>query len=228
MREINESLAAVLAPVRHVLLDFDGPVCSVFAGRPAAEVAARMSAELVARGEELPAGIETERDPLALLRRIDGARPELTAWVDGLLEQLEVEAVQVAAPNREGEVTLKACADSGRTVWMVSNNAGRAIQSYVELHGLQSYVAGVYGRVPGDPSSMKPSTRLLDDAMTAAAAKPEACVFIGDAVRDVEAANAAGIRSIGYANKPGKAEALAAAGAAVVVGSMREIADALT
>ncbi|MET8544122.1 hypothetical protein ABZW03_26250 [Kitasatospora sp. NPDC004799] len=35
MNATPRQLADVLRPVKHVLLDFDGPVCSVFAGLPA-------------------------------------------------------------------------------------------------------------------------------------------------------------------------------------------------
>ncbi|MFE6056224.1 HAD family hydrolase [Kitasatospora sp. NPDC056446] len=110
---------------------------------------------------------------------------------------------------------------------MVSNNAGTAIEAYLTEHGLSDCVAGVFGRAPGDPSSMKPNPRLLLEAMEAAGTKPEHCVFIGDAARDVEAGEFASVPTIGYANKPGKDTKLAAAGAIVVVSSMETIAEAL-
>ncbi|MFF7453056.1 HAD family hydrolase [Kitasatospora sp. NPDC008115] len=102
-----------------------------------------------------------------------------------------------------------------------------AIETYLSAHGLSGYVAGVFGRTPGDPSSMKPNPRLLLEAMDAVGAKPENCVFIGDAARDVEAGDAAGVPTIGFANKPGKGVKLAAAGAVAIVDSMQRIADAL-
>ncbi|MEK2492379.1 HAD hydrolase-like protein [Kitasatospora purpeofusca] len=74
---------------------------------------------------------------------------------------------------------------------------------------------------------MKPNPRLLIEAMAATAAKPEECIFIGEATRDVEAGNAARVAAIGYANKPGKDARLMAAGAAVAVDSMQLIADAM-
>lgn len=224
---MNELLSDVLRPVKHVLVDFDGPVCSVFAGLPAAEVAERLRTALLTNGEEVPASCEAETDPLALLRHLSIERPDLAAATDTALTRLEEEAVQLARPTLGGESVLRACATSGRTVWLVSNNASSAIQAYLNLHGLSDQVTGVFGRVPGDPSSMKPSPRLLLDAMDAATARPAECIFIGDAVRDVEAGDAAGVATIGYANKPGKDVALAAAGAVTVVGSMQFIADAL-
>ncbi|MFD7829177.1 HAD family hydrolase [Kitasatospora sp. NPDC059803] len=228
MSAARQQLADVLRPVKHVLLDFDGPVCSVFAGLPAPEVARRLRESLLAVGEQAPAAGEAESDPLALLRLVADARPDLAASTDAALAALETEAVRIGNPNPGGESVLLACARSGRSVSVVSNNAGAAIEAYLTDHGLSGYVAGVFGRVPGDPSSMKPNPRLLVDAMGAVGAKPAECVFIGDAARDVEAGDAAGVPTIGYANKPGKDAKLASAGAVVVVDSMQRIADALS
>ncbi|MEU3494430.1 HAD-IA family hydrolase [Kitasatospora cineracea] len=222
------SLADVLRPVKHVLLDFDGPVCSVFAGLPAPDVARRLHRGLLASSEQAPAGSETETDPLALFRLISDARPDLAVAADDALARLETEAALIGRPNPGGESVLRACAASGRSVSVVSNNAGAAIRTYLARHGLTDYVNGVFGRAPGDPSSMKPNPRLLLEAMHAAGARPEECIFIGDAVRDVEAGHAAKVATIGYANKPGKDARLAAAGAVIVVDSMHLIANALT
>ncbi|WP_406089997.1 HAD family hydrolase [Kitasatospora purpeofusca] len=220
-------LADVLRPVKHVLLDFDGPVCSVFAGIPAPEVARRLREGLLDADEQALAGADEESDPLALLRLISDARPDLTASTDAALAALETEAVRVACPTPGGESVLRAAVRSGRLVSVVSNNAGGAIEAYLTEHGLSGYVAGVFGRAPGDPSSMKPNPRLLLEAMEAAGTKPEYCIFIGDTVRDVEAGEAASVPTIGYANKPGKDAKLATAGAVVIVDLMELVADAL-
>ncbi|PJN40779.1 HAD family hydrolase [Streptomyces sp. CB02959] len=225
MSAAPEELASVLAPVRHVLLDFDGPVCSVFAGFPAPDVARRM-VELLSGPDGPPPGCE-ESDPLALLRRIAEEREDLVPVADEVLARLEVEAVDRAQPTPGGVAFLEACAASGRSVWMVSNNATVAIDRYLSTHGLGRFVAGQFGRVSGQPKSMKPSPRLLSAAMGAAEAKPSDCIFVGDAVRDVEAAHAAGMEAIGYANKPGKDAALTEAGAVAVVTSMDDLARAI-
>lgn len=219
-------LAEILAPVRHILLDFDGPVCAIFAGMPALEVS-RMLLKELGSSDAVPAGWTEETDPLALLRRIASERPAVSAQADTLLSNLETEAAQLARPNPEALDFLTACAASSRAVHLVSNNSGAAIQAYLAAHQLGGQVATIVGRVPGDPGSMKPNPRLLLDAMSASGAAPAHCIFVGDAVRDVEAGHAAGVRTIGYANKPGKREALEAAGAVVVVDRMDEITAAL-
>ncbi|WP_042420441.1 HAD family hydrolase [Streptacidiphilus anmyonensis] len=228
MTGASPSLSDLLRRARHILLDFDGPVCSVFAGLPAAEIAERVRGQLLAQGEQLPTQWSTEKDPLALLRYVADTRSDLVPGVDAALTALEIEAVGLSQPTPGSRELLLACADSGRSVSMVSNNSGAAITAFLAAQGLNGYVAGVFGRVPGDPSSMKPSPRLLLEAMEAEATKPEQCIFIGDAARDVEAGEAAGVATIGYANKPGKDVRLADSGAAAVVYSMRTIADAVT
>ena len=220
------TLTDVLRPVRHILLDFDGPLCGIFSDLSAAEVAGRLFQELT-EGGKLPEKWASEADPLALLRLIDGERTDLVAAADQALARLETEAARLAQPTPGGEAFLRACVASGRSVWMVSNNDGGAIRVYLEAHNLNSLVAGVFGRVPGEPSAMKPDPRLLTDAMDAAAAKPAECVFIGDSVRDVQAGNAVGVGTIGYANKPGKDVKLQQAGAVVIVRSMQEITNAM-
>ncbi|GAA2810034.1 HAD family hydrolase [Kitasatospora paracochleata] len=227
MTDASPSLVDLLRPVKHVLLDFDGPVCSVFAGLAAPEVARRLRLGLLAASEQAPPGDETETDPLALLRLIADARPDLAVAADAALAALETEAVRIGRPNPGGESVLRACARSNRAVSVVSNNAGAAIEAYLSDHGLSGYVTGIFGRSPGDPSSMKPNPRLLLAAMDAAGSRPDECIFIGDAARDVEAGYAAGVATIGYANKPGKDTRLSSAGAVVVVDSMQLIADAL-
>jgi phosphoglycolate phosphatase len=224
MSAASEELASILAPVRHVLLDFDGPVCSIFAGFPAADVARRL-AELLTGPEGPPPGHELT-DPLAMLRHLADVQPELVPAADDALAQMEVEAVAKAQPTEGAVQLLEACAATDRQVWLVSNNATAALDQYVDTHQLKLLVAGCFGRVPGRPKSMKPSPELLLATMRAAHAEPTACIFIGDAVRDVEAAQAAGMPAIGYANKPGKAEALAEAGAVSVVTAMKALAEA--
>ncbi len=225
MSTTREELTPILAPVRHVLLDFDGPVCSVFASIPASDIARDLRGELW--GEKTPDWAKSESDPLALLHRIDEERPDLVPQADDLLMRLEEKAAVGARPTPGSVAFLKACAAGGRSVWLVSNNARSAMTGYLAAHGLDRYVADQFGRIAGKPSSMKPSPQLLYAAMRAAGADARECVFVGDAVRDVQAADAAGMVAIGYANKPGKAERMVNAGAAAIVTSMSDLAAAI-
>ncbi|GAA4568130.1 hypothetical protein GCM10023176_21930 [Micromonospora coerulea] len=64
-------------------------------------------------------------------------------------------------------------------------------------------------------------------ALQALNARPSAAVLVGDSTTDIEAAHAAGVPCIRYANKPGRAERLAAAGADAIVTDMSHLAAVL-
>ena len=63
--------------------------------------------------------------------------------------------------------------------------------------------------------------------MQALGEQPGRCVLVGDSLSDIEGARAAGVRVIGYANRPAKFKAFQAAGADVVVTSMGMIVRVL-
>jgi hypothetical protein len=73
----------------------------------------------------------------------------------------------------------------------------------------------VQGREDTDPRLMKPDPFLLHEAIDALDGVPEAAVLIGDSTTDIEAARAAGIRVIGYLNKPIKHQTLSHADALI-------------
>jgi phosphoglycolate phosphatase len=85
----------------------------------------------------------------------------------------------------------------------------------------------IEARDPSHVERMKPSPYLVQRAGEALSLPLSECVLIGDQVSDVAAAKAAGARSIGYANKPGKAEDLANAGADAVIDDMAHLAALL-
>jgi beta-phosphoglucomutase-like phosphatase (HAD superfamily) len=74
---------------------------------------------------------------------------------------------------------------------------------------------------------MKPSPYRVRIAVGDLKAETEGCVFIGDTTTDVLAGLLGGVAVIGYANKPGKAEALSHAEARAVVTDLAEITTAL-
>jgi len=211
----TSDLATLLRSRTCLLLDFDGPVCDVFAGLPAAEVADALR-QLLARITAAPPPPEatTTNDPLGVLR---ASRGPAAPVIEQALQAAELEAVTTARPTAGADALLQACADEGREVVIVSNNSAPAITAYLERHHLARYVTAVHGRHPGDPDLMKPAPYLLLAALHGASADPAAAVFVGDSVSDVQAGRAARVPVIGYANKPGKAGRLRAAGAHAVV-----------
>jgi phosphoglycolate phosphatase-like HAD superfamily hydrolase len=64
--------------------------------------------------------------------------------------------------------------------------------------------------------------------MAALEMRSDNCVFVGDSTTDIQAAHAAGVPAIGYANKPGKATCFAGYAPAAIITSMSEILSALS
>jgi beta-phosphoglucomutase-like phosphatase (HAD superfamily) len=77
---------------------------------------------------------------------------------------------------------------------------------------------------------MKPNPAPIRRAALAVDADPTRCVLVGDSTSDIEGGRAADVRTIGFANKPGKRPRLLRAGAdAFTQGTdgMAELARAL-
>ncbi|WFE57321.1 HAD family hydrolase [Micromonospora sp. WMMD712] len=220
-------LASLVGRARVLLLDFDGPVCAVFARHPASAVADELRRLLAGRGVPLPPGIRHEPDPLAVLRfTATLGRPAVVRLVDEALTRAEVTAARTAAPTPYGREAIVAAHRAGRRVAVVSNNSAACVRAYLDARGLTSYVHPVVGRPEGAPGRMKPDPYPVLAALREWDAEPADCVLVGDSATDVEAAHAAGVAAIGYANKPGKRARLATADA--TIDSMAELVAALS
>ena len=132
-----------------------------------------------------------------------------------------------AAPTPYVHDVVTACQNSGRSVSIVSNNSARAVHAYLARHGLDDRISLVVARTSHDPALLKPSPHLITQAIEALNAKLGECTLVGDSVTDVQAARLASVHSIGYANKPGKADDLTAAGADAVIAHIDELTEAI-
>lgn len=216
-----QDLGQLLASCRYLLIDFDGPIAHVFAGLPAPLVAKRLRGMVEQHG--LVDALVDSDDPMQVLHVAKDLPPNRRDAFERALRAAEVEAVATAEPTPGIDQLLHACDRTGRQVAIVSNNSADAVRTYLGLHGLDGFVATVSARTSSDPSLLKPDPFLVDQAVEELHAEPAECVLIGDTVTDIEAAAAAGVRSIGHANKPGKATALRSAGADVVVATIDQI-----
>ncbi len=222
----SADVEALLRRVRTVLLDFDGPVCSIFAGYPAPAVAEELAATAAAAGHSVPEEYLRNQDPLDVFRFAGTVNPELTALIGGKLIAAELTAVETAEATPGAGAFLEACFSTGRTVAVVSNNTVGAVAQFFGRARWGDYVRLIEGRDPDDPALMKPHPYVLLRTLRDLNAPAESAVIVGDSLTDIEAGLAADVWTIGYANKPGKSEAMHDAGADVVLGSMTELAEA--
>lgn len=219
----GEAVDSILARCRYLLLDFDGPICDIFAGLPAATVAERLRKLITGQGIQMPDQILRSPDPLEVFNYSATVSADLAAQVEAEMADQELAAIAIARPTPYVHDVITSCRDSGRSVGVVSNNADRAVRAYLAIHGLNDRIELVSARTSHDPALLKPSPHLIEQAMTGLGAPPAECVLVGDTTTDMQATRLAGIDSIGYANKAGKHDSLAAAGAAAVVSSLADL-----
>ncbi|GIJ13138.1 HAD family hydrolase [Micromonospora andamanensis] len=225
---MNTDLGRLLGEVDALLLDFDGPVCSIFAGYPAPQVAAELVDVLRRHGVDVPPDLASEPDPLEVLRRTGTADDQdATCAVEDALCAAERRAVKTAEPTPYGREVIVAARQAGMSVAVVSNNSAGAVSAYLEAHRLAGYVSPIVGRAYAAPDRMKPDPEPILQAVRAVRHSPNRCVLIGDSLSDIEGAQAAGVRVVGYANRPAKVEKFLAAEADLVITSMSAIAGAL-
>jgi phosphoglycolate phosphatase len=227
MTTTQDRLSEIIAATRHLFLDFDGPICSVFAGVKPGTVATSLRDLITSHGIALPADVTATSDPFAVFAHTATISPELAAEVEAAMTDLEVTAVATAEPTPGVHALITSCRESGRTLTVVSNNSARAVGAYLTRHALDGPVGIVIARTSPDPHLLKPSPHFLQQAITASNADPDACTLVGDQLSDIDAARLAGTHSVGYANEPGKTDAFTDAGAGAIVTSLAPIALAL-
>lgn len=222
------TLARMLADSAALLLDFDGPVCSVFAGFPAPAVVEQLCVVIADGGfGELPPEIEKSEDPFDVLNYAATLGETEARFVNAAFAAHEAEAITTATPTPGAHDFLRRWSTTGRPLAIVSNNSSLAIEAYLDLHSLRPYVAHISARSEPDPVLLKPSPYLLNNAFAALGIGPNDAVMVGDSTTDMGAARAAATHAIGYANKPGKARRLTEAGAEYVIAQMVELTAAL-
>jgi phosphoglycolate phosphatase len=221
---VSATLTKLLARTRYLLLDFDGPVCAIFAGRPARTVVHELLDIVSAAGAPTPEPLTRTGDPFDVLRYAATVSPSLAGRVEDALRAAEIDAVGAAAPTPQATSVVRIWRNAGRAVAIVSNNATAAVESYLASRAID--VDLVVARTSCDPTLLKPNPYLVVKAIELLRAPPGSCVMLGDSMSDILAAREAGVPTIGYANKPGKLCALSDAGAAVVIDQMQTLADA--
>ncbi|MFF8845686.1 HAD family hydrolase [Streptomyces sp. NPDC015127] len=234
----SKRLRELFSRARLVLLDFDGPVCDLFAERSAPEIARRLCERIGPDGLRRAGIDEGVTDPLAVLLGTHRADPGdvsgLALAVRKLLAEEETLAAATAVPTPGAVHLMERLAGGGKLLGIASNNCVPAIRTHLDLHGLLAYVTdpgrpGDGHRIVGrhdDPDLMKPHPYALRTLLTATGTDPGDGVMIGDSPNDALAAAEAGVPFIGIHPDAAKRDALRAAGAECLVDSMHVLAAA--
>ncbi|MEQ7128176.1 HAD family hydrolase [Actinopolymorpha sp. B11F2] len=225
---IPSALVHVLAKTRCVLLDFDGPICAVFAHGRDAEVADELRAILRGHEIEPPDEVNNASNPLRILRyAYELGQADMMTEIEDFLREAELRAVADALPTPDAADTMLACHEAGRPLGIVSNNSAPAIEAFLDAHGLSHLVLAVVGRKPIRPDLMKPHPDPVSRVLAILDTPASDCVLVGDSLTDIEVAHATGVRSIGYIRSPSRRRALLAALPNAVTQSMATLAAAI-
>ncbi len=218
-----------------VLFDFDGPVCHLFAARPADAVAGRLrelAASLAADlglSRLLNEELRVSPDPQRVLLGIAERRPGwgVVQRLEAALTREEIAAAITAQPTPYAAALIASLTARGRQVAVVTNNSPQAVERYLNQHQLAGFVGGrIHGRTR-DFSRLKPNPDSVLRALRSTRTPAERALMIGDATTDFVAARAAGVTFLGYAPTQAGADAFRAAGAEHLVRSLEEVLTAL-
>ena len=119
-------LHRIVSRTRHLLLDFDGPICSVFAGMSDDTVAKKLRRRLAADGIAIPAQARSVSDPLEVFRAVAAHDRDASQRAQRELTLLETQAVTTAQPADGAAELITTARQSGRSVTIVSNNSSQA------------------------------------------------------------------------------------------------------
>lgn len=229
--QVADELAKLTGRTQVVLWDFDGPVCRLFAGHPAEQIAVRMLERLDGLGlyDLLTASERAAQDPNATLRAIARRHPgtDLVTELEEWLTEEELTATATAWPTPYADILIRTWSAIGTRMAVTTNNAPSVVTSYLTGRGLADcFTSHVYGRST-DLHLLKPHPHILDRALRALNCAPENALMIGDTPTDLEAARRAGVPFLGYARNEEKAGQLWEEGAGLVVNSLEPVLEAV-
>ncbi|GGN60521.1 hydrolase [Streptomyces albiflavescens] len=223
----TENLREVITSARFVLFDFDGPICRLFAGHAAEDVAGALVEWLERQGLR---GLLTEEerghpDPMVVLYAVNRGHPhsDLVTELEERLTQQELKAVPWAMPTAFADPLIRTWSAVGVRLAVTTNNSPLTAARYLARRGLtECFAPNIYGRTR-NLHHLKPDPHCLNRALNALGAAPSASLMIGDAPSDFLAAERAGVPFLGYARNEGKEKQLRDVGAKHVVGSLEPV-----
>ena len=219
--EPSASLDQIVRQTRHLLLDFDGPVCTLYPDRSAAMVARRLLTTIATLSIAIPEPIAKTTDPLAVLSFAATISPDLAIRVESELADQEQTAAATATPAGHIHDLITSCRDSSRTVTVISQISAHAVNSYLERNSLADAVDLVLAR--DRPSPLTSDADLIESAFAHLNTTPTACALVTASAIALKAARQARVHAIGYARAPDSLEALTAAGADAVIPSLADL-----
>lgn len=216
------ALDTILHRARHLIFDFDGPICDLAAAMPTDttdQLRSLMPAEVADVGQHQ----DDDSDQFAIIGAAAGLSPDLGARLDAELTSIELAAAAHATEAGYVHEALAACQDSGRTTTVISRRSADAVIAYLAKHGLTDQVRHVIAPASYPPGHLQTASHLMEDAIHTLATTPAECALITASPAGVRAADNSGAQPIGYAATPADRQHLADNGATCVIPSLADL-----
>jgi HAD superfamily hydrolase (TIGR01509 family) len=119
---------------------------------------------------------------------------EAAEKVDELHAGIYLDLQQYAPPLPGAKELVSSLSDGGYEVWLVTSATPQELEKHLEKLEADGRLAGVVNS--SDVEHPKPAPDIFELALEKAGARPNDTIAVGDSVWDVEAAKAAGVRTV--------------------------------
>ncbi|MDQ2873944.1 MAG: hypothetical protein M3Y33_03655 [Actinomycetota bacterium] len=198
----HAALDSVLSRARHLLLDFDGPVCALYTRKPEPPVADQLRAILAASGHELPATVAGTADPFTVLAYAASLGTQLARQAEAELTWQELTAVPTARPAGYSHDLISSAREGHRTITVISTCSAHAVRAYLDRASLTDLVALVIGR-RDYATDLAAEQDIIGRALIGLPADPAACAVLTTSSEVIKTAAARGVGTIAYTRAPG-------------------------
>jgi len=119
---------------------------------------------------------------------------EAAEKVDELHADIYMDLQQFAQVLPGAKELIASLSDGGYEVWLVTSAKSEELEKHLEKLGAEDRLAGIVNS--GDVGQSKPAPDIFELALERAGARANETIAVGDSVWDVEAAKAAGVRTV--------------------------------
>lgn len=207
-------LGAIIRQARHLVLDFDGVLCTLYTGEARHQAADQLRAMLTARNEH-GSDIAASDDPLAVLEYMATIGRELAEEAEAELTRQELAAVPTAQAMGYSHDLITTAREGNRTVAIISRCSADTVHAYLDRASLRGQVALVVAR--GTPHPVVTWDELIRRALAGLGGEPDDCALIARSADLLDKATAAGMPTISYSPVPASGDVTSAQADATVI-----------
>lgn len=192
------ALDGILRRAKHLILDFDGPVCSLYHRQPPGQAADQLRAVLAEHRVPIPEPIATTVDPFAVLVHAATISPDLGRQAEAQLTRCELSAVPTAQAAGYIHDVASSAREGNRTVTVISTYSADTVRAYIDRASLNELIGVVIGRI-GSALDAIAEPDLIGRALAALSVDPADCIFVTASRILLDCASRHRVATIAYA-----------------------------